>query len=128
MKKTCSLLVLAMALVTITFYSCKNEGSGGGTSSFNEKSKPATEYSNKMALAWIDMLCDQVRFQRVGPPPAARRIGLSRRGDVSVRCSWHPGAHSLVGQLKGLENLPEPDNNMEYSWPTVLNNCAIHCL
>jgi hypothetical protein len=47
MKKTCSLLVLAMALVTITFYSCKNEGSGGGTSSFNEKSKPATDTAIK---------------------------------------------------------------------------------
>jgi hypothetical protein len=75
MKKTIPVLVFTMALVTGSFYGCKNGGSSGGGSVYNDKSKAATEYSNALVLAWVDMMCDQVRFQRVGPPPAARAMG-----------------------------------------------------
>ncbi len=123
MKKSVPVLMLLMALVAGSFYSCENGGSGGGNS-YNEKSKPAAEFSNEMALAWVDMLLDQVRFQRVGPPPAARAMGYLGVAMYESVVHGIPGGNSLAGQLNGLDKLPQPDASMEYDWPTVLNNCA----
>ncbi|MBA2422030.1 MAG: hypothetical protein H0V61_02235, partial [Chitinophagales bacterium] len=123
MKKTFSKLMLSLALVAGCFYSCNNKG-GGGTQAYNEKSKPATSYDNNLALAWVDMLCDEVRFQRVGPPPAARAMGYLGVAMYQSIVPGIPDGHSLVGQLNGLDKLPEADKNLEYDWPTVMNNCA----
>lgn len=129
MKKTIIALALVATLAAGAWYGCKNMGSSSSSNDlYNSKSKPATEFDNKMALAWIDMLCDQVRFQRVGPPPAARALGYLGIAMYQSVVGGIPDGHSLEGQLKDFKNLPKPDNNMEYDWPTVLNNsCYIVC-
>jgi hypothetical protein len=111
-------------LVAGAWYGCKNMGSSSSNDLYNTKSKPATEFPNKMALAWVDMLCDQVRFQRVGPPPAARAMGYLGVAMYQSVMPGIPNGHSLEGQLKDLKNLPKPDDDKEYDWPTVLNNSA----
>lgn len=91
---------------------------------YNAASTPATELDNSVALAWVDMLLDQVRFQRVGPPPAARAMAYLGVAMYQSVAPGIPGAYSLEGQLKDLKNLPKASSNQEYDWPTVLNNCA----
>ncbi|MBK9731006.1 MAG: vanadium-dependent haloperoxidase [Chitinophagaceae bacterium] len=123
MKKSLPVLMLLVALVAGSFYSCENGGTQSG-SVYNEKSKPATEFNNSMAIIWGDLLLDQIRFQRVGPPPAARAMGYLGAAMYESVVHGIPDGHSLAGQLKGLDKLPVPDAGMEYDWPTVLNNCA----
>jgi hypothetical protein len=126
MKKIIPFLTLVAALSVSGFYGCKSGGSGG--SSYNQKSKPATEFPNTMALKWIDMMCDQVRFQRVGPPPTARCLGYLGATMYESIHAGIPDGHTLAGQLKGLDKLPQPDPNQEYDWPTAMNNaCYIVC-
>lgn len=118
--------MLTAILVSSAISGCKQTSSPGSAGSlYNSKSKPATEFDNKMALAWVDLLCDQVRFQRVGPPPAARAMGYLGVAMYQSVVGGIPDGHSLEGQLKYLKNLPKPDPNAEYDWPTVLNNAAI---
>ncbi|MEP7127223.1 MAG: vanadium-dependent haloperoxidase [Chitinophagales bacterium] len=123
MKKLVTMLLLLVALVAGSFYSCKNGGTTGGGNTYNEKSKPATSFDNKIALTWIDMLCDQVRAQRVGPPPAARALAYLGVAMYQSVVSGIPDGHSLEGQLKGFAP-PHTDPNLEYDWGTVLNNAA----
>ncbi|MEO5675802.1 MAG: vanadium-dependent haloperoxidase [Chitinophagales bacterium] len=118
-------VALGALIVATAFYGCKNMNSTSGSNvTFNTKSKAATEFPNKMAIAWVDMLLDQVRFQRVGPPPAARAMGYL---GVAMYQSVMPGisnGNSLEGQLKDLKDLPKADADKEYDWPTVLNNSS----
>lgn len=123
MKKSFPVLLLLVALVSGSFYSCENGGTKSG-SSYNEKSKPATEFTNKMALTWVDLMLDQVRVQRIGPPPAARAMGYLGVALYESVVHGIPDGHSMAGQLEGLDKLPVPDNNQEYDWPTVMNSCA----
>ena len=125
MKKTFIALALVATLAAGAWYGCKNMGSSSSSNDlYNTKSKPATEFPNKMAIAWMDLLCDQVRFQRVGPPPAARAMGYLGVAMYQSVVPGIPDGHSLEGQLKDLKNLPKPDNDKEYDWPTVLNNSS----
>lgn len=119
--------MLFIALMAGSFYGCENGGSSGG-STFNTKSKPATEFNNSLPLTWIDMLCDQVRFQRVGPPPAARALAYLGATMYESIHAGIPDGHTLQGQLAGLDKLPQPDPNLEYDWATAMNNaCYIVC-
>jgi hypothetical protein len=124
MKNTIIAFALIVMVTTISFYSCNNSGSDGANSMYNTKSKPATELSNSVALAWVDMLCDQVRFQRVGPPPAARAMGYLGVNMYQSVVAGISNGNTLEGQLKDFANLPKPDANMEYDWETVLNNSS----
>lgn len=125
MNKPIVAVILTAILVTSVITGCKQTGSPGSSGSlYNTKSKPATEFDNKMALTWVDLLLDQVRFQRVGPPPAARAMGYLGVAMYQSVVGGIPDGHSLEGQLKDLKNLPKPDPNAEYDWPTVLNNAA----
>ncbi len=124
MKKTIFALILCITAAAFVFDGCTNNGGGNTNLLYNSKSKPATEISNKVALAWVDMLCDQVRFQRVGPPPAARAMGYLGVSMYQSVVGGIKDGHSLEGQLKDLSNLPKPDANLEYDWETVLNNSS----
>ncbi len=125
MNKPIVAVFLSAILVATAFSGCKTGNKAGEAGAlYNSKSKPATEFDNKMALAWIDMLCDQVRFQRVGPPPAARALGYLGVAMYQSVVGGIPDGHSLEGQLKGFNNVPKLDPNAEYDWPTVLNNAA----
>src|SRR5215831_2946189 len=127
MKKLIVASSLIAVLVVVGFYGCKNMGSSSGSSSgsiYNSKSKPATAYGNELALKWVDMLLDQVRTQRVGPPPTARALGYLGIAMYQSVVAGIPDGHSLEGQLKGFNNVPKPDPNQEYNWPVVLNNAS----
>src|SRR5256885_800174 len=105
MKKAIIAFTLTGMLMAATFYGCKNTGSSSASNpEYNSKSKPATEFDNKVALAWVDMLLDQVRFQRVGPPPAARAMGYLGVAMYQSALPGIPDGHSLAGQLKDLKN------------------------
>ncbi|MEP6647889.1 MAG: hypothetical protein ABJC12_12440, partial [Saprospiraceae bacterium] len=125
MKKAIIALSLIVILAATTFYGCKNMGSSSGSNTmYNSKSKPATELSSKLALAWVDQLLDQVRAQRVGPPPTSRALAYLSIAMYQSIVAGIPDGHSLEGQLKGFNNLPKPDADKEYDWNTVLNNAA----
>ncbi|MCS6991747.1 MAG: vanadium-dependent haloperoxidase [Chitinophagales bacterium] len=113
--------IALIGAVLIVWASCRKEPK---TLEFNSVSTPATELSNEIAIAWMDMLLDQVRFQRVGPPPAARAMAYLGAAMYQSIAAGIPGAYSLEGQLMDLANLPKADPKLEYDWITVLNNCA----
>jgi len=118
-------VAIGIVMLSSAFYGCKDMGSSSGSNElYNSKSKPATELTNKMAIAWMDMLTDQVRFQRVGPPPAARAMGYLGVAMYQSVVQGIPDGHSLEGQLKDFNNLPKADPEKEYDWNTVMNNAA----
>ncbi len=118
-------MVWGIVLMLAAFYGCKNMGSSSGSNAlYNSKSKPASEFSNQIAISWIDQLLDQVRAQRVGPPPTARALAYLSIAMYQSVVAGIPDGNSLEGQLKGFDNLPKSDNSLEYDWPTVLNNAA----
>ncbi|MBA3647343.1 MAG: vanadium-dependent haloperoxidase [Chitinophagales bacterium] len=120
MRKSTVALVLVIALLISSNYSCKNMSSDSG--SYNKISKPASDYSSKMALSWLDLLCTQVKKQRMSPLAAARSFGYYGVTMWQSIYAGVPGGKSLIGQLKDLKTLPTPDPNMIYDWPTVMNN------
>jgi len=122
MKKTLFVLTLCSVLMASFITGCNNSGSSSGDI-YNSKSKPATEIDNSVALQWMDLLLDQVKFQRVGPPPAARAMAYFGAAMYQSVVPGIQGGHSLEGQLKDLKDLPKSDPNLEYDWLTVMNNC-----
>jgi len=123
MKKTIVAVSLSAILVAGFFSGCKMGGTSGSNELYNSKSKSATEFDNKMALAWVDILLDQVRTQRVGPPPCSRALAYLSIAMYQSVIGGIPDGHSLEGQLKDFK-VPKSDPNQEYDWPTVLNNAA----
>jgi hypothetical protein len=87
-----------------------------------KKSKPADRYSAEVAVAWLDLLYDVVRAEKLSPPVAARVYGIA---GVTLYEAVVPGARrhrSLVGQVNGLSSLPRPRRGKTYHWPTVANS------
>ncbi len=115
---------ITMCLLVVGLWMVMGCKRAADTVQFNKVSKPATELSNEVALQWVDMLLDQVRFQRVGPPPAARAMAYLGVAMFQSVVAGIPNGRSLEGQLQDFENIPRPDPNLEYDWNTVLNNCA----
>jgi hypothetical protein len=118
MKKSKSLLLL-LVLSAIFYYGCNT----GSTSAdfYNAKSKPATEYANAYALRWLDLLCQQVRAQRIAPPAASRAFAYYGAALYQSVAPGIQGASSLSGQLAGF-TAPLPDQNLEYNWEAVMNH------
>jgi len=82
-----------------------------------------TILNNNIALGWLDMLCDQIRFQRVGTPPASRAFGYFGLALHQSIVAGISNGVSLENQLIDLKNIPVPANNQNYDWNIVLNNC-----
>lgn len=87
--------------------------------------RPATataNYDSEVATAWFNLALQLVKSTPGYTPPVASRayayLGLALYETVQ------PGAvgyQSLVGQLNGLEQLPKPNTQTGFHWPSAAN-------
>lgn len=87
-----------------------------------DNSKGTETYTADIALKWSEMSLKLVR-QSPGftPPVAARALGYA---GLAMYESVVPGIkanRSLVGQLNGLQTLPQPEAGKEYHWAASAN-------
>lgn len=80
----------------------------------------ASSYDSDIAVAWFDLLFQNVKTASLNPPVASRVIGYTgvTAYESIVRGTKHN--RSLVGQLNDLDSMPKPSSG-EHHWPTVLN-------
>ena len=82
----------------------------------------ARDYDNSVATAWFDLILELIR-QTPGfsPPVASRALGYAGVTLYESVVPGIPGATSLVGQLNGLDSLPQVAPDAAYHWPSVAN-------
>lgn len=82
----------------------------------------ARDYDNSVATAWFDLILELIR-QTPGfsPPVASRALGYAGVTLYESVVLGIPGATSLVGQLNGLDSLPQVVPDAAYHWPSVAN-------
>jgi PAP2 superfamily len=83
--------------------------------------EPPDHEPSEVATVWFDTLYDVVKSEALAFAEAGRTYGISA---VALYEAVVPGAlhhRSLVGQLHGLEAVPQPNESESYHWPTVAN-------
>lgn len=76
----------------------------------------------EMATLWADMSLDVIRRSPGNTPTYASR-SLAYLGITMYECVVHsnPAYRSLVGQVNGLRELPQPEAGQAYNWRLVMN-------
>jgi PAP2 superfamily len=83
--------------------------------------EPADDEPSDVAVVWFDTLYEVVKSEATAFAAASRIYGVSA---VALYEAVVPGTldnRSLVGQLDGLTSVPQPEEDLEYHWPTVAN-------
>lgn len=110
-KFTCCLLGILLLLT----------GCSGGN---RAAESPATaSFGPEQVIDWWDLIYEKVRYERLKPPVAARLYAYFGIAIYESVVHGMPGYKSLAGQLRDLRELPEPDADAQYDWPTVLVSC-----
>jgi hypothetical protein len=81
----------------------------------------ATELEATNAVQWMQLLYKLVQAEAVNPAQASRVYAYA---GVTLYESVLPGIegnNSLAGQLNGLTDLPLPEENVVYDWPSSMN-------
>ena len=116
--KLVKLLLCPFLLALLT--SCPTATDEGNL--FNANSKKAADFDARFINEWFELVYHYVAYERVKPPLASRIYAYLGVGIYeSVICGM-PEYVTLEGQLKELKDLPRPDKNLEYDWPTVLSS------
>jgi hypothetical protein len=83
--------------------------------------KDAGQFPADVPVAWFDLAYELARSEGLTPPVAARTFGYLGVVLYEAIVPGMSGYQSLVGQLNGLEAMPEPAD-LAYHWPTVANS------
>jgi hypothetical protein len=81
----------------------------------------ASDLESTSAVQWMQLVYKLVEAEAVNPAQASRIYAYA---GVTVYESVLPGIegnNSLAGQLNGLTDLPLPDENTVYDWPSSMN-------
>jgi hypothetical protein len=81
---------------------------------------PTATFPATYARQWMTNLALSARGDTIHPTVAARTYTYGAIGIYEAVVHGMPGARSLVGQLNGLDALPQPTAGLDYDWPTVL--------
>ncbi len=85
--------------------------------------EPATNFPADIATDWFDLQLKLIQeTPGFTPPVVARALGYSAVALYEAVVPGMPENHSLVGQLNGLEALPQAEPGQRYDWPTVANS------
>jgi hypothetical protein len=102
-----------LCLVIAPFHRNAQAGQMRGTGAF-----PA-----ELALRWFDLQRALVRSTPgYTPPVASRTFGYTGVTLYEAVIGGMPDHRSLVGQLNGLPELPQPDAEADYQWAVVANS------
>jgi len=96
---------------------CQGEETG---STRRIASVDASAFSSNFARQWMTNLENSIKGDGISPPVAARIYAYGGIAMYEAVVHGMPGHRSLAGQLNGLDELPTPDPDLEYDWPTVL--------
>ncbi len=108
--------ITLVLVVVYIFLGCKDNSK---VDFINTKSTPAKNYSTDFLIEWWEIIYKHVAYQRVKPPVASRIYAYI---GIAAYESCVPGMkeyNSFEGQLTDLANLPRPEKNLEYDWPTI---------
>ena len=81
----------------------------------------ADDAPSDVAVAWFDTLYEVVKSEATAFAVSSRLYGVSA---VALYEAIVPGTlhhRSLVGQLDRLTSVPQPEEDLQYHWPTVAN-------
>ena len=88
-----------------------------------ETSQPTAVFPAQLATEWFDL---QLKLTQetpgFTPPVASRALGYSGVTLYESVVAGMPQNNSLVGQLNGLDSLPQPEEGEVYHWPTAANS------
>jgi membrane-associated phospholipid phosphatase len=83
--------------------------------------EPADHELSEVATVWFDTLYDVVKSEATAFPEAGRIYGISAVALYEAVVPGAPHHRSLVGQLRDLAAVPQPNASEPYHWPTVAN-------
>lgn len=92
-----------------------------GASSQKVQVKPA---SKNLATDYVDFTCQLIQFTGMSPTNASRMFGYIGLTLYESLVHDMPTHRSLVGQINGLTQLPQPDANQKYNWEIVANSAT----
>jgi hypothetical protein len=86
-------------------------------------SEATDTYKSEIATKWIDLQLKLIKTTPgYAPPVAARSLGYSGLALYESVVGGIKDNQSLVGQINGLNKLPEIDNTKEYNWGLSANS------
>jgi hypothetical protein len=74
-----------------------------------------------LAVAWMDVMLNAVRSERLSPPVASRLYAYTSVALYESLVPGRPETQSLSASLNGGLTVPAPDRGMRYDWQTVAN-------
>lgn len=95
---------------------------GCNTGPKESPSAPINGLSPYPLIEWWELVYFHVAKQRIKPPVASRIYAYLGIAIYQSAVHGMEGYISLEGQVNGLKNLPQPDDNLEYDWPTVIHS------
>lgn len=95
--------------------------SSGAWAGAGQSSKTADEFPSDVASTWFEQLYDIVKVESTTPPPASRIYGITAVALYEAIVAGTEDHRSLVGQINGLDSVPQPRMHKRYHWPTVAN-------
>lgn len=109
-------LVFYILLIAL-FAACQDSNQ----SDFHNKNSPQTqEFSPDFVIDWWKVVYEHVAYERIKPPVASRIYAYLGTAIYESALPGMPEYNTLAGQINGLENLPRPDSELEYDWPTIV--------
>lgn len=114
-----SISISIIGILTLT--SCKNKSTEDPEP--DAVSKAANTYKSDIAIKWMDLQLKLIRTTPgYAPPVAARSLAYSGLTLYESVVGGIKDNQSLVGQINGLNKLPEIDKTKEYNWGLSANS------
>src|SRR5262245_2957939 len=114
MLKRTAVFLTSLALLSLLLLPVRHVSAGNG-------STPAAELDASVLIKWMQLLYDRVQAEKISAPAASR---LYAYAGVTAYQSVLPGIPegiSMAGQVTGLEDLPVPEEDGPYDWPSSAN-------
>ena len=90
----------------------------------NINSVKTQEFQPDIMIDWWKVIYKHVAYQRVKPPVASRIYAYIGVAAYEAALPGMVGYNSFEGQLSDLKDLPRPDANLVYDWPTVITHAV----
>src|SRR5262245_5028756 len=116
MQRTIAFTLAALAAVVST--GCSDDDDDGP-----KGSAATSSYDSNVAVAWFDLLSNNLRDATLSPPVASRAIGYTAVTAYEAVVPGMEDHRSLGGQLNDLPALPSLPTG-QYHWPLVLNTAV----
>ncbi len=102
-------------------------GLGQDGAELQGESAPSSLTPNNLAGDWYDLQMEIIReTPGFTPPVTARALAYTGIALYETARWLEPDRPSLAGQLRDLDQLPEPEVGLDYHWPTAVNHALAY--